>query len=145
AVVGRPLEDTQGLVAAIQLVREDLGELARKRRMLLLVALDLDQDGQVLRRRSEIADLHAELVETRNGVEVLLVERVHRLERGDRALRIVELPLEEVREASRKADALLVVHGQRGQSLQGAGEAREIGALLLERCDALERRAMVRV
>src|SRR5690606_15609258 len=126
-------------------IGENRRELARERRVLVLVALDLDQDRQVFRRGRVVADLRAELVEAPDGVEVLLVKRMHLLEGGDRPLRVVERSLVEAREASGQVDALLVTRRQRNDALERASQVLEVGTLFVERRDALEGLAMVRV
>ena len=47
-----PLERGERVVAAVELVGQDVGELARQRRQLVLVALDLDERRQQRRRRA---------------------------------------------------------------------------------------------
>ena len=104
--VGELGERRERLVAAVELVGEDLGELAASATLDLgLVGLDLDALREQLGDLVPLLDLLAEVAQARQRVEVLEVGLADDVERADGVLRVVEL-LVEARQAAGDLAAL---------------------------------------
>ena len=144
ALIGEIGEGAEGLVAAIELVGEDGGELRRELHDLLLVGLDLDPLDEELGDAAPLLGDLTELAEARERVEVLEVRLAHEIERADRVPRILEL-LVETSEPAGDLSALLHVGDELELALECVGGLAERAAVLLEVRDRLEGRAAGRI